>query len=166
MVVYWQKPNLENAYKHVPIHPQEFELLGFRVDNKFYYYKTLPFGLSYSCNLFEKFTSALQWILENKFGVAHCVHILDDFLFIGPSGSSVCYSDLMAFYTLAKDTNLSIKEVKTVCPTTTLTFLGLELDTVKFEIRLPEDKLVLLKAEILKFQNKSSASLKELQSLI
>lgn len=43
---------------------------------------------------------------------------------------------------------------------------GLELDTVKFEIRLPEDKLVLLKAEIQKFQNKSSASLKELQSLI
>lgn len=119
------KTDLENAYKHVPIHHQDFELLGFRVDDKFYYDKTLPFGLSYSCNLFEKFSSELQWILENKFGVAHCVHILDDFLFIGPPGSSVCYSDLMAFYTLVKDINLFIKAEKTVYPTTTLTFLGL-----------------------------------------
>ena len=50
------KTDLENAYKQVPIHPDDFELLGFMVDGKFYYDKTLPFGLSYSCNLFEKFS--------------------------------------------------------------------------------------------------------------
>ena len=53
--------------------------------------RLLPFGLRYACQLFEKFSSALQWILENEFHVPHCVHILDDFLFIGPQNSSVCY---------------------------------------------------------------------------
>lgn len=72
----------------------------------------------------------------------------------------------MAFYTLARDIGLPIKAEKTVYPTTTLTFLGLELDTLKFEVRLPPDKLESMKSEIRKFQNKTTASLQELQSLI
>lgn len=136
------------------------------VDEKFYFDKTLPFGLNYSSNLFEKFSTTIQWILENKFSVTHCVHILDDFLFVGPPRSSACYSALMSFYTLARDIGLPIKAEKTVYPTTTLTFLGLELDTLKFEVRLPADKLESMKSEIRKFQNKTTASLQELQSLI
>lgn len=123
------KTDIENAYKQVPIHHTDFELLGFRIGNDYYYDKTLPFGLSYSCNLFEKFSTALQWILEHKFSVTHCVHILDDFLFIGPPNSSKCYSALMSFYKLAQDIGIPIKPSKTVLPTTTLTFWGLELDT-------------------------------------
>lgn len=160
------KTDLENAYKQIPIHPNDFELLGFMIDNMYYYDKTLPFGLSYSCNLFEKFSSALQWILETKFSVIHCVHILDDFLFLSEPHSPQCYSALLAFYQLAKDIGLPIKSEKTVYPTTTLIFLGLELDTLNFEVRLPQDKLTQLKAEIKKFQARRSATLKELQSLI
>lgn len=160
------KTDLENAYKQIPIHPTDFELLGFKISDSYYYDKTLPFGLSYSCHLFEQFSSALQWILEEKFKVGYCVHVLDDFLFVGSPRSPDCYSSLLAFYSLAKDINLPIKSEKTVYPTTTLTFLGLELDTLKFEIRLPTDKLERLKSEIKAFQNKRTATLRQLQSLI
>lgn len=159
------KTAIENAYK-VPIHPTDFGLLGFRIGNDYNYDKTLFFGLSYSCNLFEKFSTALQWILEHKFSVTHCVHILDDFLFIGPPNSSKCYSALISFYKLPQDIGLPIKPSKTVLPTTTLTFLVLELDTVKFEIRLPQDKLVSLMEEVLKLKSQKLATLKQLQSLI
>ena len=47
------KTDLENAYKQVPIHPNDFELLGFQIAGLFYYEKTLPFGLRYACQLFE-----------------------------------------------------------------------------------------------------------------
>lgn len=76
------KTDIENAYKQVLIHPEDYELWGFMVDEKFFYDKTLPFCLSYSCNPFEKFSAAIQWILENKFSVTHCVQILDDFSFL------------------------------------------------------------------------------------
>lgn len=76
------KTNIENAYKQVLIHPEDYELLGFMVDEKIFYDKTLPFCLSYSCNLFEKFSAAIQWIFKNKFSVTHCVQILDDFSFL------------------------------------------------------------------------------------
>lgn len=160
------KIDIENAYKQISIHPSDFELLGFMINNQYYYDKTLPFGLSYSCNLFEKFSTALQWILTTKFGVQHCVHMLDDFLFIGAPSSPECYSSLLAFYVLAKDIGLPIKSEKTVYPTTILTFLGLELDTVQFQVRLPNDKLIQLQSEIKKFQNRHSVTLQELQSLI
>lgn len=104
--------------------------------------------------------------MEHKFSVTRCVHILDDFLFIGLPNSSKCYSALMSFYQLAQDIGLPIKSSKTVLPTPTLTFLGLELDTEKFEIRLPQDKLVSLREEVLKLKSQKSATLKQLQSLI
>lgn len=160
------KTDLENAYKQVPVHPDDFELLGFSIEEKFYFDKTLPFGLSYSCNLFEKFSSALQWILHDKFSVLHCVHILDDFLFIGYPNSPGCHDALRAFHTLANDINLPIKSEKTVLPCTTLTFMGLEIDSIKFEIRLPEDKLLRLQEAIHVFKRKRTATLRELQSLI
>lgn len=161
------KTDLENAYKQVPIHPDDFELLGFQINNEFYCDKTLPFGLSYSCNLFEKFekfSSSLQWILENKFDVQYCVHILDDFLFVGPPNSPECAKALQSFRTLAQDINIPIQEEKTVSPTTVLTFLGIEIDTVKCEVRLPEDKLTSLKEVLSRFMCKRTATLQELQS--
>lgn len=160
------KTDLENAYKQIPIHSDDFELLGFRVNEKFYFDKTLPFGLSYACNLFEKFSSSLHWILQNKFSVKHCVHILDDFLFLGKPGTNECHDALASFHVLAQDINLPIKSEKTVLPTTTLTFMGLEIDSLKFEIRLPEDKLIKLRQTISAFKGKRTATLRELQSLI
>jgi hypothetical protein len=71
----------------------------------------------------------MQWILEQKFSVRHCIHVLVYFLFLGPPKSSSCYSALMSFYQLAHDIGLPIKSAKTVYPTTTLTVLGLELYT-------------------------------------
>ena len=93
-------------------------------------------------------------MLKNKFHVPHCVHVLDDFLFIGLPNSSVCYSSFLAFYSLAKDLNLPIKSEITVYITASLTELDTvttsltELDTIKFEVRLPFDKLVELKNSV------------------
>lgn len=93
--------------------------------------KHYPLDLATLYNLFEKFSSSLQWILKNKFDVQYCVHILDYFLFVGPPNSPECAKALQSFRTLAQDINLPIKEEQTVSPTTVLTFLGLEIDTVK-----------------------------------
>lgn len=160
------KTDIAHAYKIIPIHPSNYNLLGFRVHNEYYYDKTLPFGLSYSCQLFERFSSALQWILEHKFQVQGCAHILDDFFFIGPPNSPACENALLSFYSLSRQISFPIKQEKTVYPTTILTFLGLELDSERMEVRLPDDKLLKLKLEVQSFLSRSKATLKELQSLI
>lgn len=65
----------------------------------------------------------------------------------------------MTFYILAKDIGLPINDSKIVYPSTTLTFLGLELDTVLFEVRLPQDKLIRLILLLAKLHNRRSVTL-------
>lgn len=36
------KTDIENAYKQISIHPDDFELLGFMLNGHYYYDKTLP----------------------------------------------------------------------------------------------------------------------------
>jgi hypothetical protein len=78
--------------------------------------------------------------MEYYFG-ANCVHISDDFRFVGPSSSDLCLNSLKSFLDLCNDIGVPIKEEKTVYPTTTITFLGLEVDSLAMEVRLPRDTL-------------------------
>jgi hypothetical protein len=48
-------------------------------------------GASSSCQIFEKFSCALQWIMVNKYKAGGMSHIIDDFLFVGPVNSSQCF---------------------------------------------------------------------------
>ena len=84
------KSDIESAFRILPIHPNDYELLGMQIDGQFYYDKALPMGCSISCKLFEQFSTALQWILTVKFQVVGMVHVLDDFMFIGGTGSDEC----------------------------------------------------------------------------
>ena len=54
---------------------------------------------------------------------------------------------------------------KVVDPTTKLTFLGIEIDSVEMCLRLPEEKLIQIRQELANFQHRKRASKKQLQSL-
>ena len=122
-------------------------------------------GLSYSCNLFEKFSTAVHWVVEHKIS-SGCVQDLDDFLFVGPPNSESCQKTLAQFLHMAQDIGIHIKEEKIVFPTTKIIFLGLELDSAEMEIRLPDDKLLKLMKKLTYFQTRKKCTILELQSLI
>ncbi|XP_053387994.1 uncharacterized protein LOC128551264 [Mercenaria mercenaria] len=159
------KSDIENAFRLIPIAPQSQHLLGFSFCGEFYYDKTLPMGLSHSCHLFERFSSALQWVSLNRLKIHSCTHILDDFLFVAPSYSN-CLRDLQKFLQLADEIGLPIKEDKTLLPSTVMSFVGIELDSVRMEKRLPEDKVHKLRDTLHSIKVRKRVSLKELQSLI
>ena len=81
------KADIESAFQIIPIHPGDYHLLGFMWEDKFFYDKCLPMGCSTSCTIFESFSCAIQWVLTNKLEVQYMSHILDDFMFVGPSNS-------------------------------------------------------------------------------
>ena len=124
-------------------------------------------GCSISCKLFEEFSTALQWILQNKLDTPAVVRVLDDFLFIGAPGTTQCTHALESFVKICTDINIPIKHSKTVHPTTVLCFLGIELDTIKMESRLPLDKVTKIKHLLAAhFLASQKVTLKEFQSLI
>jgi len=71
-------------------------------------------GLSYSCNLFEKISSALHWIAIRKLGINDCVHILDDFLFVAPAPMDICKSNLSKYLNFVKTIGIPMKDEKNV----------------------------------------------------
>ena len=123
-------------------------------------------GASISCAIFEKFSSALHWLTEKRSGNRNIQHYLDDFLFGGEANTLQCQKSLSIFCEVCNLWGVPLAEDKTVEPTEVLTFLGIEFDTQKMELRRPSDKLVEIKNRLESCIGLKKVTLRELQSLI
>ena len=88
---------------------------------------------------------------------------LDDFLIC--ESKDRCRLALNTLVHLLRKLRFMINWLKVVDPTTSITFLGIEIDSSTMELRLPADKLSLLRLELDDFKVRKRASKKELQSL-
>ena len=94
-----------------------------------------PIGLRSACKLFNILADLLGWIAQNA-GVS-C--LIDDYLTMGPPpASTVCQ---YTFVSLCAELGILIATDKLDGPSTSLSFLGIILDTNHIELRLPSDKL-------------------------
>ena len=112
------KLDIKDAFRLIPINLKDYKLLGIHWDSKFYFDKTLLMGCSTSCAIFEAFSSAIHWSLTPKNKDGHIVHIIDDFLMLGETGSNDCKNALQSLVDLCSELGVSIQEEKTVHPTT------------------------------------------------
>lgn len=117
------KTDIEDAFRIIPIHPEDYFLLGFIWKGQYYYEKVLPMGASSSCQIFDAFSTALQWIMMNHYGSGGMSHILDDFFFIGSRNSESCLHDLQTFMKLCSYIGVPIKYEKTTLPATEIIIL-------------------------------------------
>ena len=75
----------------IPITPVEYRLFSFRHGGWGYYDRCLQMGCSSSCNIFEHYGKAVQWVATKKSGIPHIIRYLDDYftnlstLFGGPT---------------------------------------------------------------------------------
>ena len=161
---YLAKTDIKSAFRILPINPQDYHLLGIKWSGQYYYDKCMPMGCSSSCKTFETFSTAVEWIAQDKLGIANLIHLLDDFLLIHTTESQ-CSRSLRLFLELCDFLGIPMAPEKTFGPSTILTFAGVELDTIRCESRLPEEKLLKCKQLIAEFIKKKKATLRELQSL-
>ena len=159
------KTDIKSAFRIVPIHPADYSLLGMKFDNLYYFDQCLPMGLSSSCNIFEAFSTALEWLSVHRLGASSVLHILDDFLFIAKTKDR-CEADLGNFVSLCHYLGVPLAPEKTVGPDTVLQFAGITLDSVNGEARLPDEKLQKCRMLLYNFYKRRTVRLKELQSLI
>ena len=158
------KTDIKSAYHIVPVHPDDYKLLGFKWRGKYYFDKCLPMGCASSCKIFELFSSALEWIVKNYLVDVKVVHVLDDFLFIAPTLQK-CQSALDLFIRLCQDIGVPLAPEKTEGPSQVLIFLGIQLDSVNMLASLPPDKVEKFLSIINDFLTSKSVTLKQIQSL-
>ena len=159
------KTDLKSAFRLIPIHPEDWSLLGIYWQSQYYVNMYLPFGLRSAPFLFNQLSDGIEWILKHDYGLKHVIHILDDF-FIAEHSKLACltsFSTLLRVFMLLKaPTVASI----TIGPSQQIEFMGIVLDSVRMEARLPQDKLIRIKDLLGSFQKRRSVRLIELQSLI
>ena len=109
-------------------------------NGNYYYDKCLPQGCASSCQIFEKFSTAIQTIFNYYHPEANCIHMLDDFLILAEDFNT-CQKHLQALLDLCQDIGVPMSPEKTTNPSTQTTFLGIELDTQSRSAKLPPDKL-------------------------
>lgn len=73
------KIDVKQAYRNIPVHPEDRPLLGMAWRGKVYLDKVLPFGLRSAPLIFSAIADALQWIIQAQ-GVEFLFHYLDDLL--------------------------------------------------------------------------------------
>ena len=157
------KTDVKKAFRILPIHPEDRHLFVFVWRGMFYVDLAVEMGCSSSCQIFEAFSCAIDWIAQTKLGL-RTVHILDDFL-IASISKQIGEQDLQSFLSMCADIGVPMAPEKTFPPDTIMSFVGYEIDTVQEQVRLPVDKIRKCLTEIQNVLSKARATLKQIQSI-
>ena len=160
------KIDIKSAFRICPVHPSNWHLLGISFKNFYFVDLCLPFGLRSSVNRFCSVSNMIMWILRNNYNVANATHYLDDFLFAGSATTSNCLNSINLATKLFENLCIPLSPEKYVAPTTTITYLGITIDSQAMEIRLPDEKLVSIMAMLSRWQKTKKCTKRELLSLI
>ena len=125
----------------------------------------LPVGLRSAPLIFSAVADALQWIMESM-EVQWVVHYIDDFVTLGVPDSTECEENISIKRNACDRVGLPIEHEKDEGPATTISFVGIELDSVAKEIRLPQETLKRLKEELSAWRSRKACKKRELLSLI
>ena len=137
----------------VQVHPDDRHLLGVEWKGEVLVDTVLPFGLRSAPLLFTAVGDALQWIMEMR-GVSWAGHYIDNFVTMGAAGGQECGANLREMECTCTMLGMPVEPSKTEGPATTISFLGLELDTRELVLRLPVDKLDRLQASLASWRGK------------
>ncbi|CAC5382964.1 unnamed protein product [Mytilus coruscus] len=164
---YMAKVDLKTAYRSVKLSSQSQEVTGLRWTfpngTEYTFYDTkLSFGSKLAPHILQRLSQAVRRMMSCRgFTI---IAYLDDFC-ICETTKQRCVQALYILLALLRKLGFMINWSKVVDPTTKLTFLGIEIDSIAMELRLPGEKLSLLKHELAEFRNIKRASKKQLQSI-
>ena len=159
------KIDIKAAYRLISVAPHQRHYLGMAWKNQIYMDSMLPFGFRSAPKIFNAIADALEWCIS-KAGVEWIYHYLDDFTVLGLPGTEQCAQNLHTLQTVCRELGVPLAPEKQAGPSTTIEFLGIIIDTVQQELRLPEDKLAKLKDLTTQWKSRKSCTKQELESLL
>ena len=125
----------------------------------------LPFGLRSAPKIFSAVTDMMVLALHMA-GIEHLIYYLDDFLFlVAPQTNEGTHIHSLALNVFAR-LGVPVALHKTEGPACVITFLGICIDTIAGELRLPLDKLQRLQGLIEAWAKKKASTKKELESFL
>ena len=156
------KKDLKRAYRQIPVDPADYHLLGMRIDGLFYFHTALPFGLRSATIACQRTTKAAAFILNNH-GILADVYI-DDFYGAAPQASS--HTAFACMNRIFSELGLQASPDKDIPPCCEMTCLGVQINTARMVLTVPQFRLQELQEELSSWSNKTSCTRKDLQRLL
>ncbi|KAN0040691.1 hypothetical protein ACTA71_009029 [Dictyostelium dimigraforme] len=135
---YMVKLDIKKAYLHVLVDPQFRDLFRFVWKGVHYRWKTMPFGLSTAPRIFTMLSRpVLRMLRDTKISV---IAYLDDLLIVAPTKEE-CLTNLKKTMDLLLKLGFKLNLEKSILePTQSITFLGLEIDSLSMKLLVPKEK--------------------------
>ena len=111
------KSDMSSAFRHVPMKKDQWYLLVMKAEHpvskklKYFVDKSLPFGSSICCAIFQAFSDAIAWIVQVKTNNPN-VNYLDDYLFAAAL-KAFCDWQLQTFLDVCEDVKFPVALEKT-----------------------------------------------------
>ena len=156
--------DLKDAYFQIQIIPRHRPFLRFAFDGQVYQYTVLPFGLSLAPRTFTKcMDSALAPLRKRGMRI---LNYLDDWLTLAQSKEEFI-SHKIALLSHLESLGLSVNWAKSsLIPSQSISFLGIELDSVAMMARLSEQRVRCVRHLAASFQKGRYLPLKRFQRLL
>jgi hypothetical protein len=134
------KVDIKDAFRILPIHPHHRPYHCIKWEHKYYVYARLAFGSRSSPKIFTELSEAIHFIATKNYGIRHLLFLLDDFLAVDKPHTRGAETR-NTLLSLCSRLGVPLNQKKTEGPATCLQYLGIELDTVAMEARLPLEKM-------------------------
>jgi len=143
---WYGKLDLSNCFLSFPLHQSILKYFVFKLDNKYYQFVRMPFGLAPAPLVCTQLLSVIAYILQYQYSIV-LVRYLDDFLFIGHTAIEI-QQQLSIATTVFQQYGLVVNPDKTEGPLQSITFLGVQLDSIHCTLACTEQRLVEIKSII------------------
>lgn len=156
------KADLTRAYRQLRADPVDAPLLGIKVGSEVYLDRCPPFGCRSSVSICQRVANALVHIMarENYYVIAY----LDDF---GSCHASQVKAQEVydRFKALTQELGLQLAYHKSCPPTTSMDWLGYEVNTNKMSVKIPPAKLQEILSECEPWLERRHATRKMIQQI-
>ena len=156
------KLDIESAFLLCPVRPEDWKLLGIHWEGHYFFELCLRFSLHSSPFHFVRLADALYFILSCNYLTTFLTYYLDDFFTAGPRNSDQCFENIKIIIEVFKQLGVPLAPEKIIGPTTGVVYLGITIDSIRMEIRLPEDKLQDLCVELKSWHERQKCTKTEL----
>lgn len=132
------KADLTRAYRQLRSDPIDAPLLGIKLHDQIFLDRCPPFGCRSSASICRRMANTIVYIMAHE--EHYVIAYLDDF-----GGCHTSYTEAKKAYdrfkTLTQELGLQLADHKSCSPTTSMNWLGYEVNTKDMSVKIPSHKL-------------------------
>ena len=160
------KLDVKHAYRLLPVRPDQWHLLCYYWEGKYYVDLVLPFGLRSSGSIFNQFAKLVRWIIQHHYHIYNIINYSDDFFAALSKNMYTAQFQLATIISAFRELAIPLAEDKIEGPLTRITYLGIMIDSVNMSIEITAERYHDTVHILHSWNSKRTCTQRQLKSLI